>query len=231
MDGGHQAFLDAEVLMQNLGDGGQAVGGAGGVGHKLHVGGVLLVVDAHDEHRGVVLGGSAHDHVLRARIDVALALFLCQVLPGTLADILRPRVAPGNAAHFLLRVHGNAPPIDNQRPVLMGHLALKPAVNRVIAQHIGHIVRGHERIVHRHNLHIVPGLGDAENQTTNAAEAINSNLNLHKETSPFKFGRLKPIAQPFLLIVYICIVSQFVCLCNCQNRKIFYSYLYKSNNF
>ena len=35
------------LCMENLGDGGQAVGGAGGVGHKLHLGGVLLVVDAH----------------------------------------------------------------------------------------------------------------------------------------------------------------------------------------
>src|SRR5699024_5364665 len=40
VDGGHQAFHNAEVVVQNLGDGSQAVGGAGGVGHKGHVRGV-----------------------------------------------------------------------------------------------------------------------------------------------------------------------------------------------
>src|SRR5699024_8619080 len=46
--GGHQAFGDAELVVQDLGDGGQAVGGAGGVGDEVHVGGVLVQVNAAD---------------------------------------------------------------------------------------------------------------------------------------------------------------------------------------
>ncbi len=38
VNGGHQARFDAEGLVQDLGDRGQAVGGAAGVGDALHVG-------------------------------------------------------------------------------------------------------------------------------------------------------------------------------------------------
>ena len=46
VDGGHQAFHNAELIVDNLGHGSQAVGGAGGVGHEGHVAGVLVLVDA-----------------------------------------------------------------------------------------------------------------------------------------------------------------------------------------
>lgn len=46
----------------HLSDGGEAVGGARCVGHDVHVGGVLVLVDAHHEHRGVP--GRCADHDL-----------------------------------------------------------------------------------------------------------------------------------------------------------------------
>src|SRR5699024_9625582 len=55
VNGGHQTVGDAEVVVQHLGNGGQAVGGAGGVGDEGHVAGVLVQVDAAHEHGGVVL--------------------------------------------------------------------------------------------------------------------------------------------------------------------------------
>ncbi len=60
MDCGHQALDDAKLVVDDLGERGQAVGGAGGVGDHLHVGLVLLVVDAHHEHGGVGRGGGDH---------------------------------------------------------------------------------------------------------------------------------------------------------------------------
>ena len=36
VDGGHEALDNAKVVLQDLGDGGQAVGGARGVGHNVH---------------------------------------------------------------------------------------------------------------------------------------------------------------------------------------------------
>jgi hypothetical protein len=36
VDGGHEALDDFEVVVDDLGDGSQAVGGAAGVGHDVH---------------------------------------------------------------------------------------------------------------------------------------------------------------------------------------------------
>jgi hypothetical protein len=49
VDGGHQALLDADAVGQDLGDRGQAVGRAGGVGDDGHVAAQHFFIDAHDD--------------------------------------------------------------------------------------------------------------------------------------------------------------------------------------
>ena len=57
VDGGHKGLPDTEGIVDDLGHGGQTVGGAGGVGHHVHIRGVLQMVDAHDEGgHDVILG-------------------------------------------------------------------------------------------------------------------------------------------------------------------------------
>src|SRR5690606_13328019 len=83
--GGHQAALDAPLVVQHLGQRRQAVGGAGGVGDdRLAL--VGLVVDAEDEHRRVVLGRRRQDHLLRAGVEVLLRAGLVQEQAGGLDD-------------------------------------------------------------------------------------------------------------------------------------------------
>ena len=187
MHGGHQTLDDAELLVQDLGDGSQAVGGAGGVGHEGHVRGVLVVVDAHDEHRGVVLGGSAHDDVLGAGVDVALAQVLAQVLAGALADILSADRSPGDVLDVHGGEHGVLLAVDHQSTVLSGDLAGELAVNAVVLQHIGHILGVHEGVVQTDDFHIVVGQGSAENEAADTAETIDTDLGFHSQKTPFKF--------------------------------------------
>jgi len=53
MDGGHETLDDAEVIVDDLGQGGEAVGGAARVGDDLHGWVVGILVDSHHEHWGV----------------------------------------------------------------------------------------------------------------------------------------------------------------------------------
>ena len=73
VNGGHEAFDDAEVVVDNLGDGGQAVGGAAGIWDDVLVGVVLLVVDAHHVHGGIGRGGG-DDDFLGSLLDEMLTL-------------------------------------------------------------------------------------------------------------------------------------------------------------
>ena len=68
---------DSELVVDDLGEGCQAVGGAGRVGDDGHVLGVALVVHSHHEHGRVVLG-RRRDH------DLAGGGLASQMLGGSL---------------------------------------------------------------------------------------------------------------------------------------------------
>src|SRR5699024_5662931 len=113
VNGGHQALGDAPVVVEHLGDGGQAVGGAGGVGDEIHVAGVLIQVDAAYKHGGVILGGGGHDDLLGAGVQVALGLLLGQEQAGGLHHILSAQLAPGQVGGIALGGDGNLPAVDD----------------------------------------------------------------------------------------------------------------------
>ena len=52
----HQTFYNSVFVVDDLGEGSQAVSGAGRVGHNLEAGVVLLVVHTHHEHRSISRG-------------------------------------------------------------------------------------------------------------------------------------------------------------------------------
>ena len=53
MDGGHESLHDAKVVMDDYCQGGQAVGGAGGIADNLEEVVILLMVHAHHKHGGI----------------------------------------------------------------------------------------------------------------------------------------------------------------------------------
>ena len=67
VDGGHQAFIDADGVVEGFGDGRQAVGGARSVGNHGHVIGDNVVVDTI-YHGGIHIGtaGRRNQHFFRA---------------------------------------------------------------------------------------------------------------------------------------------------------------------
>src|SRR5688572_13898724 len=73
MNGGHQPALDSKSLVEDLGERGETIGGAGGVGDNDVVGVELVVVDT--EHHSVVdlvVGGNGKYHPLGPGVDVLL---------------------------------------------------------------------------------------------------------------------------------------------------------------
>ena len=76
MNGGHDAGDDGIGLVQGVGHGGQAVGGAGSSGDDLIFSGQGLLVDGVDDGLQVVAGGSRDNDLAGACVDMSLALSL-----------------------------------------------------------------------------------------------------------------------------------------------------------
>ncbi len=179
---GHEAFDNAEVVIDNLGDGSQAVGGAGSVGDKLHISSILLKVDAADEHRGVVLRGAGHDNDLGAGVNVGLGLRLVEVNAGALENILNTELAPrnqGSIAVGLVRENLDNFAVHGNRAVLIvaDNFAIEAAVHGVILDTVCNVRCGMAGSVDRDDFDIVRLDRSTERERTDAAETIDANFN------------------------------------------------------
>ena len=135
VDGGHESLSDAELVVDDLGEGSQAVGGARGVGDNVGGTVVLLVVDTHDEHGGIG-GGSRDDDLLGTTLQVSGGLVLGGEDTGGLDDILGAGVLPGDGRGVSLAVELDLVAVDDQVGTVVGDLTLEDAVAGVILEHV-----------------------------------------------------------------------------------------------
>lgn len=136
VDGRHEALGEAEVVMDDLCERGEAVGGAGGVGEDVDVWRVSFLVDAHDEHGGVC-GGGGDDDLLGAAFQVGIGLFGGGEDAGGLDDVFGAVLGPGDVGWVSLLVEMDGLAVDGQAMVADGDVALELAVCGVIFEHVG----------------------------------------------------------------------------------------------
>ena len=87
MQGGEHAVLDAELFVDDLDDGGDAVGGATGVGDDvIYLGIVEVVITAHDDVEDVVFDGGGDDDFFDSSIEIGLEGGGVAELAGALED-------------------------------------------------------------------------------------------------------------------------------------------------
>ena len=181
MNGGHQAFDDAEVVVENLCHGSQAVGGAGSVGNELHVRGVLLEVDAADEHRGVILCRAGHNDDLCAGVDMGLCGFLGEEAAGALQNVLYAKLAPGNESGITVLVIGkdfDLLAVNDENALFVASLdgTVETAVDGVVLHGIGQLACGMTGSVDCNDLDVVRLDSCSESQRADAAETIDANF-------------------------------------------------------
>ena len=94
--GGHQATLDAPLLLEHTDCRSKSVGGAGGAGHALHGWIIGVLVHAHHDGVGIILGRSREDHLLGPGFEVALHLLSGEEDARAFADVLGTVLCEGN---------------------------------------------------------------------------------------------------------------------------------------
>ena len=192
VDGGHQAFGDAETfLQQHVDERREAVRGAGSIGDDVvdsRV--VLVVVDADDDGDVFILGRSGDDDLLGAGFDVTLGLGGFGEETGGLDDDLDAeglprqfgRGAGGNHEDFLT-VHDENVVFQLVRGGLLGgDGAIEATLRGVVLQEVGEVVR-RDDIADGDD---VEGRAEvalfdegAEDETADAAESVDSYFGGH----------------------------------------------------
>jgi len=179
VNGSHEAFSDLELVVHSLGHRGKAVSGAGSVGDDVHGRFIFLVVDTHDEHRGI--GGRSGAHNLLGTADeVVRCTFGGKVLAGGFDDVFSTSVAPLDGSRVHLRSEGDLLAVNDQASLVTGDLAVEAAVDSVILEHVFGIVGGDEGIVNRNNVDVRVLLGSTEHEATDSAEAVDADVDGHR---------------------------------------------------
>ena len=185
--GGHEAFDDADLLMQNLAGGGQRVRGARGVRDALHRRLQLAVVDAqHDGGVRLILGRGGQQHALGAGRDVRIVAGLAVggaggEPAGGLQHDIHAHLAPRQLGRVFLVEDRDLFAVDDDGGSLDLDLAREFALGRVVLEHIGQHI-GVEQIVDGCDLELARLLHHhrANDEPADAAETVNSNLRCHE---------------------------------------------------
>jgi hypothetical protein len=139
VDGGHQALLDADAVGQDLGNRGQAVGRAGGVGDDGHAGLQRAFVNAHDDGGvDVVAARGGDQHALGALVEQGLGLGLGGVGAGAFEQHVHAVAAPVDALRILGRVEGDLLAVDDDAVLAFGlDGGAEAAVRGVVLEQVG----------------------------------------------------------------------------------------------
>lgn len=135
VDGGHQTLDDGVFVVDDLGQGRQAVGGAGGVGNDGDIRGVGLFVDAHDEHGGIG-GWGRDDNLLGTTLQVCGGLLGGGEDTSGLDDVIGAGLAPGDSSRVPLGVEADLLAVDLEVLAVDLDLTLELAVGGVVLEHV-----------------------------------------------------------------------------------------------
>ena len=135
VNGGHEALLHAELVVNDLGQGSQAVGGAGGVGDDGDVGLVRFIVDAHDKH-GSIGRGRRDDDLLGTTLQVGRGLLCGCEDTGRLNNVVCAGVGPWDLGRISLHVELDFLAVDDQGIFLDLNGAVEFSVCAVVLEHV-----------------------------------------------------------------------------------------------
>ena len=136
VDGRHQALDETPFVIHDLGQRGQAVSGARGVGQDVDVGFIGGVVDAHDEHGGIG-GRSRDDHLLGAALQVGGGLLGGGEDPGRFDNVFGTRLGPGDVGRVPLHIEADPLAVHDQHTPVDLHGAFELAMLTVVLDQIG----------------------------------------------------------------------------------------------
>jgi len=179
MDCGHEAALDTELVIEDLGNRGKAVGGAGSVGDNLLTG-IGHVVDTVDEHRGGILGRSGHDNFLGTSLQVSRGQFFGQEEAGGFDNDVDIECAPSDGGGIFFSEDLNLLAVNDHEVAIDLDVMIEDTMDRVILEHVCQIIRV-QKVVDSDDFDVIREVfdGSTENHATNSSESVDTDFNSH----------------------------------------------------
>src|SRR6266851_3720323 len=182
MNRGHGAAVDPEGFLENLGDGGEAVGGAGSVGNDVVRRGIVsLVVHAEDERRIGAIGGRGDDYLFHRRAEMLLGVNALGEEAGRFNNDIRADRSPINLAGILGFENLEALSFHCDSVIGMGDVVRQIAEDRVVLQKVRESLRVGD-VVNGDELNVLVVERGAHDVATDAAEAVDANLDGHSSS-------------------------------------------------
>jgi len=179
VDSGHETLLNTEVVVDDLGQWSETVGGARSVGENVDVGGVLVLVDTDNEHWGISRR-SGDDNLLSTTLQVSGGLVLGGEDTGGLDNVIGTSLSPWDVGWVTLLVVLDDLSVDNELVLLVGgDLTLEVAVGGIVLQHVDGVVWLNERIVDGNDLDVIVLNSVTEDNSSDSSETVDSDLSNH----------------------------------------------------
>jgi len=187
VDGGHGSTVNAESLLQDLGDRGQAIRGAGGVGNHMVLRRIVgLVVDAKDQGSVGPVGGRGDDDFFYRTTEMLLCVNALREEAGGFDDDVRADAGPIDFGRILHLENLEGFALDGDGVVGVSDVVREIAKDGIVFEQVreglgvGDVVDGDELdvLVVERGAHDVP---------SDAAEAVDADLDGHT-TSVGMFG-------------------------------------------
>mmetsp|Transcript_11674 Transcript_11674/g.23944 ORF Transcript_11674/g.23944 Transcript_11674/m.23944 type:complete len:403 (-) Transcript_11674:236-1444(-) len=176
MDSGHETFLQAKFIINDLGQRSKAVSGTGGIGHNIHGRFILLIVDSHDKHGGI-RGRSRDDNLLGSTSHVlGSSLHLGEHSSG-LNDIVHISISPFDVSRVHFTKDSDRLAIKHDSLVVVHtNSSWVLSMGGVKFHHVFHVVHRDERIIDSHNVDHRVVLGGTHDEASNTSETVNTNI-------------------------------------------------------
>ncbi len=181
MDGGHDAALDADRIVQHLGQRGQTVGGAGAVRDHPLIGQHLAVVDAIDHGAVDVFRGGRDQDLFCATLKVDRRFLAVIEFTGAFQNNVT--AVPVQFLGVVGREHLHRAATDIHRVAVHFDVIAETAMDAVIAQEVGVGLNRAGR-VDLDDLDVVAGSlsNVGQGAAANAAKAINADRDGHEDS-------------------------------------------------
>ncbi len=179
VDGGHGAADDLEVVVDDLGDRGQTIRGAGRVRDDVVLGGIVLFfVHAENDGEILVLAGGGDDDFFHGAAQMLLRFVGVGELSGGFDDHLRSDGVPGQGSGIFFFEDFDGLAVDRNTVGAGGDFVRQVAKNRIVFEQVGQSF-GIGEIVHGYEVEVLVSERGAKNVASDASKSINANFYGH----------------------------------------------------